>query len=114
MTNAQPSTQGFWRKGSGWSEMLIRHGPGGGGHGRVEAQTQPARSPVKPTPAATDRPFSIWMRNTRQRGSAGEIFAIVMRRIAVYRSFCNPLLSQDMHATDLEPGKMGTPCFAKS
>ena len=77
MTSAHPRIQGFCQSGSGWSEMLTHTAPDAAAMPTSKPSTEPASSPVRPTPKATDRPFSIWTRNIASAAARG-IFAIVM------------------------------------
>src|SRR5262245_55881601 len=55
--------------------MLTQTAPGAAAMAASKPSVPPASKPVRPTPADTDRPFSIWMRNRTSAAARGR-FAI--------------------------------------
>ena len=71
LRKAKPMIQAFWRKGSVRSLMETQTAPLAAATAAVKPSPQPIVSPVSPTPMATDRPFSIWARNTAREMERG-------------------------------------------
>ena len=62
----------FWRKGSVRSLMETQTAPLAAAMAAGKPSAQPMIRPVRPTPMATDSPFSIWARNTAREMERGK------------------------------------------
>ena len=63
----------FWRRGSVRSLIETHTAPVAAAIPEWKSSARPAPSPVMPTPIATDRPFSIWARNTARETERGKV-----------------------------------------
>src|SRR5476651_672550 len=72
LRNAKPMIQAFWRKGSVRSLMEVQTAPLAAATAAGKPSAQPMVTPVRPTPMATVRPFSIWARNTARETERGK------------------------------------------
>ena len=73
LRKAKPMIQTFWRRGSVRSLMETQTAPVAAAMPAGKPSASPAPSPVTPTPMATDRPFSIWARNTARDTERGKV-----------------------------------------
>src|SRR5471032_2994748 len=72
LRKAKPMIHAFWRRGSVRSLMETQTAPLAAATAAVKPSPQPMVTPVSPTPMATDRPFSIWARNTAREMERGK------------------------------------------
>ena len=72
LRKAKLMIQAFWRRGAVRSLMETQTAPLAAATVAVKPNPQPMVTPVSPTPMATDRPFSIWDRNTAREMERGK------------------------------------------